>query len=328
LSSAVAQTDLSPPIDVNTLIRGLWWSSDSKAFVFSTSLDSLNIESPDAFWYSYSVDTGLLTTSKSWPLQPNLAVVSLADSSEVDLSDVNGYFNYLSPDGLAAVVTANQVLESNVSLRNPIAGNISISNSTLTDFVPFALEGVGPDGYRIQWSEDSSTFGFSARTPLVSDLVYFYYVTGLKNADGQLRVFNLQPTLVNTVAYSIFEILDLSSDGTRVLLRGQDAATRSPFALIVWEGAINTGQNVPGISGNSSYTLWAAFSTRNPNLIRAVTEQGLVEYDLESNTMRVLEPEINSTRFNRAMFSPDGQYVALVETYLDAEDYLYIVPVP
>jgi hypothetical protein len=332
ISRSNAQADLPIAVVVDSAVHGMWWSADSKDFTFTPSADRLRVDPQfvDSYWYSWSVDTGEVSRSSVWPLQPDIISVLELNSDQANLATISNTFNYVAPNGLLVVINQSQVWQANRSLEstalNATPPRIVETNTFNYDLT--RLAGTGPDGFRIQWSEDSSAFAVSARPQLYPDLTFFYYVSRLTDEVLPPLTLSLQPLLSDSREYTIFEVLDLSRDGSFVLLRGRDATVRGPMVILIWNALTNNVAVVPNNSGMHSSTLWAAFKSSDPNVIRMITEIGLIEYNLSSGLTTNLRPDLNSQRFRAGMFSPDGHSVALVETDLSvsvSREYVYVI---
>jgi hypothetical protein len=55
----------------------------------------------------------------------------------------------------------------------------------------------------------------------------------------------------------------------------------------------------------------AAFSPDDENRILIVNQEGLLQYDLQEHAATLQRADVNSSSFRKAVFSPDGYWLAL-----------------
>lgn len=142
--------------------------------------------------------------------------------------------------------------------------------------------------------------------------------------------------------YSIYEPYQFSDGGGFILSIALDVNSAPyPAYLMLWNYEQPAQSRVlPNL--NAEKTLAAIFAPNDPSKILLVNELGLCEYDLNTNTISVIDGRINEAwliqqrriqlfdsryeyRRSRALFSPDGHWLAY---YVDAEQSsrIYLLP--
>lgn len=315
-----------------------WWSADSRLFTFEFVDADFNLDSDEERWFTYDIHNATTSETNQWPLQPSLTQQELLLSDLAESMRTDQLFSFAAPNGelVAAIGTAlDERSMETVNLPDAIGFpqvavlDRSTNQVVLTD-VPI-IRNSGPDRFRIQWSEDSQSFTVTDSPTNYVGFTFFYYIGGYMDVGKELRSNDLmvQDIAVNSTTQGEIrttEIFDLSPDGQQVLLHaGVDVGF---MRLLIWDATTNSASIIEGLDTYENKLRWAAFAPDDPHRIRAITKEGLIEYDLTTEEQTILREDLNAERFNQAMFSPDGRYVALIEVIGDyAEEAVYVVPV-
>ncbi|MDX2136457.1 MAG: hypothetical protein SF123_00055 [Chloroflexota bacterium] len=306
-------------------ITNMWWSADSRVFAFQGNMTS----APESSWYAYDVTSGRLTNSQTWPLQPTLNRIEqqALDSQETLGVEVNLVFS--SPNGQFLVGSSENL--TGLQNQSSYVSQATISNRTTNTINLIGLPIItqtSVDRYRVQWSDDSSTFVVSTSAVQVSALSFFYYVTGYAESNAtDIVAVDMQPVMIDGQNHSILEVFDLSNDGRQVLLfASRSGSGRPDYCLIRWSSIESSSHVlVPGFDGITEYHPSAVFSSEGSDIVLIFQRSGINEVNLISGNVRNLYPDLGSERFTNAMFSPDGRYIALVERVTDAVFSVYVV---
>lgn len=330
MSVSVAQE--SPTQVFEYFVVNVSWSSDSETLVFQDLLtynanggNDIGVQpETSGTWHTYHVTSGQLTDEDVWPLQPALTPEQV-QLFEIVTDDGQISFVFPSPNGRYIVYAAQkppdwQAMSLPVGLADLQTGeHIIFTNMGVSNLETFSMTEEISD-YTVLWSADSGAFtietrslhGSAPRVNFVSN-----YATSVHNATSQ--PLHQDGVSIGGVPVYATAAHDFSSSGRQVLLQGPVSISPPVDDLFIWDPDDPTQSRIV----TSSNIIQAMFSPLSDNLVWYIDETGLVEYNLSNDTATVLDPAIKSTNLYGAWFSPDGQYVAVLETVEQDVFYVY-----
>ena len=311
-----AQRDGFEPITQNGVNLGSAWSIDSRRFVFGEGTNQAGVRVTDESWYEYEIETGILKRGNVWPLQPTLTGSERRLFDPAITPDGRASFMYPSPNGryVAYAHFGTDIINVDVADRH-LHRDI---HTPAYVFDPF----FSPYGFRVLWSEDSTTFVTLTQQPLGSDPLTPQYVSDFNTGYANLTFIDLGYLNVDGRKYGSYNAYDISKNGRFVLLRVDEytAGGYSPLHLMVWDAE---NPDASHVVDDFSEVVEAAFAPGDESKLLILTELGLVLYDITSDGFTVLTEEINSTWVSLSFISPDGQQLAVT----DHGGWLYVVDI-
>lgn len=305
-----AQQPLFEPIVTDVSSANLMWSTDSQQLVFRSifvSQSTVHIIEND--WSVYNIVTKSLSQTDVFPLQPTL---TRAESLAFDPAFYDNLesFIYVSPNeryiayGELPTEQGWSVTIGDRYTREKIQTNIQVLNPFLAD------------EFDVIWSADSNTL--LVTTNDYSSQPFIQYVSNWNDNSTEI-IYNFTRNLnIDNREFFIIKGCDLSADGHIALVIAQDmTATERTHSLILWD-IYNTSSSI--IVDGFGDIIGASFSPNDENQVLLVTERGFIQYDILTKTYSVININISSDWVTNAIFSPDGQWVALT----DIHNMLYI----
>ncbi len=288
-----AQSDQPEPIFTGA-VRSIRWSQDSQSLIFQGRLRNDDFEHgvdvTDQSWHQYDVATQSLTQGNHWPLQPTLS------GEELQLFNPFGNsFIFLSPDE-RYIIYDNA--DGPTTLGDRLTGQLFLTS------IP-ASTSRNTDVFSVMWSEDSSLFVLATYATVIP-LPLIRYGTHYTADVASTQVQYAFPT-IGDEEYVPDQVYDISADGRLLLFLGQPLTSQHQI-LLVWDTADSAG----GYTVEARRVIGASFVPGDESKLLFVNEEGLVQYDLATGTEVILRTNINSEMADMAVFSPDGQYVTLL----------------
>jgi hypothetical protein len=327
-SDVFAQNESLKPIYSGIPIGNIAWSSDSQKLIFQDSLTGDTLLSGERYWHSYDITTQSSVQSATWPEQPALTS-DLAKTFNVENgADAESRLLYLSPNG-HYIIGGDEL-----ALNAPLESSTLVADlqSDRLFSIPIPALGIssGPDSFNVHWSNDSEVFTLLIMALQVSAPSYIYYVKGYNENPANLTLQDMTSFIINDQEYSTMKIFDVSSNGERVLVHGSYIIPASEtreydygFPLVVWNAKDASQHFVIDEFNKSGFNLRSvSFAPDNDNQILVLNEQGLVQYDLLTKKTTILRADLNSMWANEALFSPDGNWLALTEGEVVENIYL------
>lgn len=299
-----AQSDDLTPIYTNTAPEQFAWSTDSTNFVFLGSTTQRGVQIPEPNWYSYDVATAILNNASTWSLQPVLTSTEIANLNPFLAG--NTTFMFVSPNGRYVVYTIQDTQA--LALGDRLLGQVyPIPNV----FIPSPT--IGTDQFRVLWSADSTAF-IAIYASAHSDEFGILHVRGFADNPVKIEMLPIGATLIDGRAFRYLNAHDISADGSHVLLSGIEVFPNtdlppSPLKLILWNpSSPEDGEIFDMFTGQITGASFEA----DENSLLIVNEQGLVRFDRTTNEIAILNSGIDSEWVSQALFSPDGEFVALI----------------
>jgi hypothetical protein len=327
---SVAQDDALQPIYSSPDIMNVKWSTDSQFLVFGLAENDVRSSTGD--WLRYDVSTEETQRSNRWYLQPRLR-----PGEEALFQPYDRTFVYASPDERfiayavehPSPITTVPILAVGDRQREEVVA--------LPDVYYIRDPYGGPDDFEVLWSADSRSFTLTNRFGRSGDtlLVTSLFVTGFASEPPDVQVQDWSESLVIAgQEYYSSEVHAIGLTGERVLIESNvgDLGTNEIFDnthLILW----NTQQPSDSLALtaiDTSHLIAATFHPTAPDKLLLVNERGLVEYDIHSRRMTVLNPAYHSGLGDYGLFSPDRAWLAIVEDGLEEGNYpprLYVFDV-
>ncbi len=172
-----------------------------------------------------------------------------------------------------------------------------------------------PDsGNFVRWSEDSSAF-------LIMDYGQVGGIGGIwyiKMPENGTLESALEPILLENFSVGDIGFVDISPDGQQVLIRGNGTTHEG---LTLWD--------VRSESSDQQFAAWAdgqiilrdqatagaSFLPDDEQHLLIILEQGVVLYDLETEQIQIINPDVNTRWAEWAYFSPDLRYVLVYDSW-------------
>ncbi|MBI5666794.1 MAG: hypothetical protein HZC41_02200 [Chloroflexi bacterium] len=317
-----AQELYIPIFITNSVLINIMWSSDSSSLTFQEikyASDGAPAIGPRSThwnnWYSYNVDQGTLTQSSLWPLPQVLAQgLPIGVTTYPPIASLNA-FTFLSPDNRFLIYPAVKPDGWNrycwpiglVDTERSVATLVPIAETCgLEDFDTF---------FTVEWSDTGNAFTIHTFTGFADTRTY--YVNNYSDTLEAISVVQLDDMFLSSI--TVFDVCPIES--CILLMTG---ITVDEYQLLV--RGINTTQVQLVAQGTSKSFIEAAFSP-DQRYVWYVSEDGLIQYDLESSKSTVLEPAINSTWIDRAWISPNGKHIAWVAKAKGGNSYgVYVEP--
>lgn len=285
-------------------ISNVSWSTDSETLVFQTFQALHRVNSIDNGWYQYSPVTEMLTNTNTWALQPALSLTELAMFTPA--TDENGSPSYIWVSPSERYIIYAESESRYLTIGDRLLGEL-IHSYIVPD--PYQLT----DNFKAFWSADESAVAFISLSG--NNIPFTFYIDNLTPSVTQANITIAVSTTVNGQDYSLLQPFDISADGSRVLMLVQEYDPVEPFSdsetsIMIWN-ALNPNSshvipNTPTVSG-------ASFAPGDENKILIVSPAGLIQYDISLQTEILLNSEINASWVDEAIFSPNGEWVALRE---------------
>jgi hypothetical protein len=176
----------------------------------------------------------------------------------------------------------------------------------------------------LKWSDNSKAFVVEYESPYRDGSSFSH----IKLIDPNHPLGETHETWVDWIGgFPSTSIFDVSPDGNLVLYLSLDDH------LVLWDARIpilNDDADTKRAQKSIVYTpvIGAAFIPNNENHILLVDAEGISRHNINSHTREVINPHINSTWAEWASFSPDNQYVALLDKCSDClNNQVYVLPV-
>lgn len=327
-NSLLAQKPYEPVYESIAGIVNVSWSLDSRmltfqeAFPLEGGIPDIGVQSIQFdTWRQYQADGGILPGQRIWPQQQiateNLQTeIVLATSREGKPS-----FTFPSPDNRYLIYAAPQPTGWNrPGWPLAIADLRRGTHVLLDDMVAVSLLNFGT-AYNVNWSAD--TTAFTVQTLTINGERRTYYVTDFSEEIERVRSICLcEGISVNDEIRYPYSAYDISDDGSRIVL--EDVINGTERRLFVWD--VKNSAQSRTIAQGSQYIV-ATFSLEDENRVLFVSLDGLVEYNLEDGSMRVVNAAISSRWADEAFFSPDRSQIALLDTSSLGASSLYVIGV-
>jgi hypothetical protein len=296
------------------------WSSDSQHFVFDDITNAPpNFEYPSApiysgpYWYDFDVNTNTLSRSSIWSLQPNLTNDQFVQF-EIVGGDLNTQsFVFAGPSGLIAYVAVALA----DSRANPIGitdgENYVIASDT---YLRFAFSDLS--NFIMRWNDvGSAVAGFNnlGNVQIISYITNFGSPHKLQIPIGANYVNPIPERLLVIPNLSFPPIFDLANDSDEVLMLVEEGEINNPDVilqpnLILWH-PLNPENSIVLDSLKNRGITASAFNQNNDNQILFLDATGLYLFDRTTETILLLTSDFTSSTADRALFSPNGVWLAL-----------------
>ncbi|MBI5666795.1 MAG: hypothetical protein HZC41_02205 [Chloroflexi bacterium] len=324
---AAARQELYVPVFVTDFgITNASWSNDSTLFTFQVLLGDIGVQSDDHNnWYAYNTDHQTLVNSSLWT-QPYVLPQGLPLGTESVAPAVNPEsFTFLSPDGQYLLYPSQQATQNDPSCNALVIANTQTGSWEMVDKIRICNVEDFERGFLVHWSADSTAFTILTSSPHA--VTPFYHITSYKPNLDAIKITNLTDFSIDSVPHTISRPFGLSSDGKEILMRTTAVINDvTQETLAIWSLDIPSQSRIIEQSKN---VIVAQFAPNDDHIILYVSEDGLIQYNLESGKSTVLEPRINSMWIDRAWISPDGKHIAWVAKAKGGNSYgVYVEPMP
>lgn len=323
LNQAVQAQQIWTPVYTEAYLENLYWSSDSSTLVFQRGEGaSYGAVLAEGEYLSYDVDSETLMSHNVWPLQPLLSPQEQEIYNPTLFAD-----DYLSFPGANIVndeymfVSPNERFMLYITGTNPRELQFALADRSITSTKTFDIL-VGntreTDTFFALWSGDSQSVVIG-NNPLLGDFPRYFYITNYANNIQTAAIDEIYfDVTLNGREYSSGFIEDISQDGKKILMTSLDLTSLSAGVrdrvylatyrfndspeFTLYENAFVRQQNIKAV----------AFDPNDERyLLVALTQDGIQRYNTIANTWEMVNADITSPDSGRALFSPDGQYLAI-----------------
>jgi hypothetical protein len=296
------------------------WSPDSERVVFfdlSTATQEYPaVKIPTDSWIEYNLTKAKLTRSNIWQLQPQLTQEQMELLKPATFEEFPSVL-YQSPDRRYMVFGRRSSYDDYFGHHVTIA---DLQQNVVQDTSAFiANPSRVKDYFDVLWSEDSSSF------VTVSLLNFIPTITHFTQYRDDLSKIVLTPfeLVIRSRRFAVVDeqnrVFDISPEGQTVLLIASEESrsVKDSFGwqkyLIVWNPA-NPASSVIIDTFDTDKIRDAAFASNN--LVRMITDKGLVEYTISTETLQVIDSTFTA---DSADFSPDANHVVLFRREKDTQ---------
>ncbi len=324
IKHSTAQSGTLSPTISGVFPSQITWSVDNTKFVFQNH-DSIGfgVNSSTQNWVQYDTETSQINYSNRWHLQPSLSATELQVFEPFTGSGVDTFI-FQSPNNRYLVYGGDYVELSNADVWNVTVGDRQ-SNEVFdtSEFIidPFS----GPDGFKVIWSDDSNSFVIQAKAASGSDLRLIYFATNYGSSLSDMTLQKIEP-IINDISYLPVSVYDISNDGSLILLNTLETNPENPDAyqakIVVWN-VINS--SISEVINLDNGVIGATFRPNENSSVILINNSGLIKYDLISGQATLLDSTYSSSWIEQAVFSPNGEMVALVDSQETQISDIYII---
>jgi hypothetical protein len=122
---------------------------------------------------------------------------------------------FLSPDGNYLAYANPRGTQTYAPVR---LANLRTLQTTSTEIHALGMDR-GTEYFNVLWSANSSTFVFSATPIEATEPQFFYHVSQYFTDLSELVVHEIDSLTIDSQLFSTTNVFDISSDGSRVLLK-------------------------------------------------------------------------------------------------------------
>jgi hypothetical protein len=321
------------PIYSASNLDNLYWSPDSSTLVFQRRGvfgDGVVLE--DGEYFAYDVQSGNLTSSSRWPLQPTLSSEEyqiFAPYPPVDGAlpppPDSERFRFLSPNRRFMIYEAG----TEPTRRRFATGDRD--NLLTRTFDVLVGQNHNTSTFFTLWSADSRSVVIG-NNPLLGDFPRYFYVTDYTD-DVQVGTIEeiMLDALVNGREYGGGYVEDISMDGQTLLMSPLDVSSIAPgvrgrVVLASYrpsDASVTIHENT---SVRQQLITASAFDPDDERYIVVLQRDGIQRYNTIANTWQMLNPDVRSRDSGRAIFSPDGRYLAVQSFRLSSRQVdIYVI---
>lgn len=306
-----------------------FWSNDSRFFVFAGLPWVGAVQADYAAWFQYEVATEEVISTNRWPLQPELTSEQL-DAFEVGSLQNESYGNqpsriFLSPNGRYIVYGThlpNDWPPSNYQTTLGIADLQSGDHIVIEIPIPaFGSVSCVSGYFCILWADDSSAFMLSASIPI--GVTQQYYFAGFTSNLADIKATEISEYAFVLREDATVELATTEDGGAETYTLGfwdifdnDHILLNLSQKLVLWNPSDVSKSKVLDIGDTEVFN--ASFYPNTSSKVLYVTEEGLVEYDVEEEQSIVLDSNIKS---RYTFFSPNGRF--LVNTVYDDKENVW-----
>jgi hypothetical protein len=286
----------------------LRWSSDRQQLIFRNNIT----EATGNDWYIYDIQTRQLVLNQGQPRPDKSAsveaVLDLTHDAEGEVLPLS-----ISSNGqylMYGVFGGETIWTNNGGFPSMIPGVADLQNTTAFTIPDTELRGIP----NVLWSAGGSAF-ILVKTIVPFDWVDVSYVGNYASNPSDAVLHNLHVLWLNDQFYGVNGAYDLSSDGNRALLRVLVTSPERTHKLYIYNAQFPAeDQLLEDFEPNS--VIAATFAPDDETKIWALTEDGIVQYDLLTGEISAINSMFNArsamevSLHDPAIFSPDGRYLA------------------
>lgn len=298
----------------------LTWSVDSLKLAFADI-----IMLPSNEWYLYDTITNRVSSTTPELLRPHLDETASRILTQVPTS-ANELVQPISqsPNNRFLVFGVFNSEEQIVTNWGSFPA-IQLGIADLQQKVTYTLSEVEvPNPDRVLWSDDSTAF-ILVQTIIPNDWVNVYYADNYDTDVSEIAFRRLTGLPIANQVYTVNGAYDLSSDGNIVLLQVMVPTGQREYKIYLYNAVFpDKDQLIQNFDATN--VIAGSFAPTNETRLWLFNEEGIIQYDLMSNEVTILNTDVNSKRAKAipskdpAVFSPDGQRLATLQ-----ETSLYVI---
>lgn len=313
----------SSPVISGVFPSQISWSANSEKLVFQNHDSSgFGVNSSTQNWIQYNTITGEIIYTHRWPLQPSLSPAEFQLFQPFSESGIETFI-YESSDG-RYVIYAREYQELanadvyHITLADRQTNEVAAAPEFLVD--PFS----GPENFDVMWSRGNTAFVIQTIAANGGDLRLVFWGTDYDLSLSDLNLQRIEPE-INDESYFPIQVHDISNDGSSILMTAIEFNPAMPdnqqTMLVVWN-AVNSALS-KALELSNDEIIGAAFGANDDKVV-FINQIGVIQHDLISGEQVILNSSYTSIKYEKAIFSPNGEWVALIDEQSSGLSNIYL----
>lgn len=313
----------SSPVISGVFPSQISWSANSEKLVFQNHDSSgFGVNSSTPNWIQYDTTTGEIIYAHRWPLQPSLSPAEFQVFQPFSESGIEAFI-YESSDSRYVVYASEHEELANadvyhITLADRQTNKVFVTPRFLVD--PFS----GPENFDVLWSRGNNTFVIQTIAANGGDLRLVFWGTNYDFSLSNLNLQRIEPEMDDR-SYFPVQVHDISNDGNSILMTAIEFNPAMPDShqtrLLVWNAI---GPALSKALDLSDDKLIGAMFSGNDDKVVFVNQIGVIQYDLISSEQVILNSHYTSIKFEQAIFSPTGEWIALLDRQPSGFSDIYV----
>lgn len=190
----------------------------------------------------------------------------------------------------------------------------------------FITDGFIQSEVDVYWNEESTSF-VTAEAVASENQLILHYVNLEQGFLQQGVVYAGSIYHPNSAPFNVTDVYDISHDGQVILLRGGCVPCRgtdeTAYALILWHPAYQPLNRF--LRNLDAQTVIGGIFSDDEDSVLYVNQSGVMEYNLLDETCHRLNDIISSHWIDKAVFSPNGEWLAAIQKLETGFTNVYIL---